>query len=251
MSTASKRFKQPILIAAGVGSGTSSQHTHDELGPSLSWQVDEAVVALSRAAIARGIPLAIPIDSHYAPLVAHVAAEYVSPEVAEGEKPRAASGNQREGLRMISLVGLGKTSTRKRATPKWAEVFSELKVVSDEVLPLATFLGRFRPSCIVGVGWGPKVNELLNAGHEMQIDCRRLVTPAVKVVSGQALSDSWADQIEKDLAEMRQHLRIVSVQTGSRLRDDGGDPQEADPPPFFRLYPPLSLYAQLLVEKLD
>jgi len=222
-----------------------------EASLSLDWQVDETVVALTRAAICRGIPLAVPVDTHFAPLVAYVASEYVSPEVAEGQSQRRFEGEQGEGLRAVTLVSLGNgsPSASPRAAPKWADEFRELKVVSDEVQPLQSLMQLTRPLAAVGVGHGMKVNAVLSASTSMQLPCWRLAIPPS---NGHRLSfgEPFAQLIEGELAELRKKLVLMPIEEGSRLRADGSEAEQEGAPPLFRTYPPLALYAQMLMARL-
>lgn len=242
---------RPVVLAAGAGFPRSASQHGYEARLSLDWQVDETVVALTRAAICRGIPLAVPVDTHFAPLVAYVASEYVSPGVAEGQSQRRFEGEQGEGLRAVTFMSLssGSSSASPRAAPKWADEFRELKVVSDEVQPLQSLIELARPLAAVGVGHGTKVNAVLSASTSKQLPCWRLAIPPG---NGRRFSfgEPFVQLIERKLAEMRKELVLMPVEEGSRLRADGREAEQEDAPPFFRAYPPLALYAQMLIERL-
>lgn len=251
MKAAFVQSQRPVVLAAGAGfRRAASQHGY-ESRLSLDWQVDETVVAITRAAICRGIPLAVPVDTHFAPLVAYVASEYVSPDVAEGKSQRRFGGERGEGLRAVTLMNLGNRSSSPgpRATPKWADEFRELKVVSDEVQPLQSLMEMARPLAAVGVGHGTKVNAVLSASTSKQLPCWRLAIP---LSTGRRLGfgEPFAQLIESELTEMRKELVLMPVEEGSRLRADGREVEQEDAPPFFRAYPPLALYAQMLIERL-
>lgn len=244
--------RRPILLVADIVSRRQTTYSPGEPEPSLSWKVDETVVAFTRAAISRGIPLAVPMDMRYAPLVAHVASEYVSPEVAEGDSQRRFDGAPGKGLPAVSFVSLGKTSlqTKRRITPGWADVFRELKVVSDYVQPFHEFVERARPLAVVGVGQGPKINAHFTASMSRQLPCWRLATSAASGHRLPATVESFSQLIERQLVNLREGLVLMPVNSGSRVRDDGDEKKAQDAPPFFRAYPPLALYAQMLIEHL-
>ena len=251
MKAAFVNTQRPLVLAAGTGFRRSvSQHGHGAK-LSLEWQVDETVVALTRAAICRGIPLAVPVDTHFAPLVAYVASEYVSPEVAEGQSQRRFEGERGEGRRAITFMSLGKgaSSARPSAAPKWADEFRELKVVSDEVQPLQSLMEVARPLAAVGVGHGTKVNAVLSASTSKQLPCWRLAIPP-RSGRRSGFGEPFAELIEGKLAELRKELVLMPVEDGSRLREAGSGVEQQDAPPFFRAYPPLALYAQMLIERL-
>ena len=251
MKAAFVHSQRPVVLAAGAGFRRAASRHGYEASLSLDWQVDETVVALTRAAICRGIPLAVPVDTHFAPLVAYVASEYVSPEVAEGQSQRRFEDERGEGLRAVTFMSLGNgsSSARPRAAPKWADEFRELKVVSDEVQPLQSLMELARPLAAVGVGHGTKVNAVLSASASKQLPCWRLAIPPS---SGRRLSfgEPFAQFIESKLAELRKELVLLPIEEGSRLRADGSEAAQEDAPPFFRDYPPLALYAQMLIERL-
>lgn len=244
--------KRPIVLVAGVGSRRQATRSQGQPEPSVTWQVDETVVALTRAAISRGIPLAVPMDLNYAPLVAHVASEYVSPEVAEGESRRTFDGDRGSGMRAVSFVSLGQNSFRpkRRMIPGWAEVFRELNVVSDDVQPFQRFVERVRPLAVVGVGQGPNINAFFTASLSWQLPCWRLATPAGSGGRRPAAGESFSQLMERRLVKLREELVLVPVNGGSRVRDDRNGTDRQDAPPFFRAYPPLALYAQMLMEHL-
>jgi hypothetical protein len=243
--------QRPVVLAAGAGFRRSASQYGYDARLSLDWQVDETVVALTRAAMCRGIPLAVPVDTHFAPLVAYVASEYVSPEVAEGRSQRRFEGERGEGLRAVTFMslGTGSSSASPRAAPKWADEFRELKVVSDEVPPLQSLMELARPLAAVGVGHGAKVNAVLSASASKQLPCWRLAPPPS---NGRRLNfgEPFAPFIERKLAELRKELVLMPIEEGSRLRADVSGAGKGDAPPFFRAYPPLALYAQMLIERL-
>lgn len=251
MKAAFVHSQRPVVLAAGAGfRRAASQHGY-ESRLSHDWQVDETVVAITRAAICRGIPLAVPVETHFAPLVTYVASEYVSPKVAEGQSHRRFGDERGEGLRAVTFMSLGNgsSSASPRAAPKWADEFRELKVVSDEVQPLQSLMELARPLAAVGVGHGTKVNAILSAFTSKQLPCWRLAIPPS---NGRRLSfgEPFAPFIEMKLAELRKKLVLMPIDEGSRLRSDGSGAEQEDAPPFFRAYPPLALYAQMLIEHL-
>lgn len=252
MISASINSRRPIMLVAGIGTRRQTTHSLGEPGRSLSWEVDETVVALTRAAISRGVPLAVPVDVHYAPLVAHVASEYVSPEVAEGGSQRTFDRARGEGFRAVSLVSLGKTpiKAKRRMLPSWADVFRELKVMSDDVQPFHSFVEGARPMAIVGVGQGPKINAFFTASMSRQLPCWRLALPAATRSRRAAAGQSFSQLVETQLVKLREELVFMPVNSGSRVRGDGDERRGHDAPPLFRAYPPLALYAQMLLEHL-
>lgn len=252
MSSAFIHSKRPIMLVAGAGASRPRPQNQDEADSAFNWQVDETVVAFTRAAIAGGIPLAVPMDAHYAPLVAHVASEYLSPEMAEGRSQNMFDGEQGDGLRAISFVSLGKPSgqARRRAAPAWTEVFRTLKVVSEDVRPLREFMENTEPLGAVGIGQGRTVNALFREAMSMQMPRFRLTVRSSHGTRLSSVAEPIADEIERRLVGLRKELIIMSVRGRSRLRDERDEFLPPAAPPSFHAYPPLALYAQMLVDML-
>jgi len=249
------RFTYPkpsIILVADTNSRRHKMRETDNIGLTYEWQVDETVVAITRAAIARGIPLAVPMDLRYAPLVLHVASEYISPEVAEGRSQKFLNATEGDALPSVSLIRLEEASSRKnkRTTPAWIEIFLDLKVVSDGIRDFSKFLEISRPLAIIGVGQGSKINAAFKVAANRNIPFRRLATPVVNRELKKSEIKSSSLLIEQKLIELRKEMKFIPVGSGSRVRKDREQGQANTTPPYFHAYPPLSLYAQLLLENL-
>jgi hypothetical protein len=153
-------------------------------------------------------------------------------------------------MRAISFVSLSKASDQIKPgnSLNWMDVFRNLKVVSDEVQTLGAFLERTRPQAVVGVGQGPRVNALLKAARSTQVPQFRLAAGLATNGRRKMASESFERGIERELVGLRRQLTLTTVGEGSRLR--GRRDERTEEPPFFHAYPPLALYAQMLLDNL-
>lgn len=168
-----------------------------------------------------------------------------------GSHPSFAAPLRAAALRAVTFMSLGNgsLSASPRAVPNWADEFRKLKVVSDEVQPLQSLMELVRPLAAVGVGHGTKVNAVLSASTSQQLPCWRLAIPPS---NGRrpGFGEPFAQLIESKQVELRKELVLMPVEEGSRLRADGSRVEQQDAPPLFSAYPPLALYAQMLMERL-
>jgi hypothetical protein len=236
-------WKRQIVLAAELPAFGESGDV------SAWWKLDAALVALARAAMARRVGLLVPYEEGIAPLVAHVAGEYVVPRFAESLEQEPPSA-----IRAVSFFASPSGGKKKRAfQANWLEPFLRLGVTDESVTALPILVDRLRPSAVVAIGGGRKVEATITIGRNAGLPIYRLLGVHA---GGRKRADrgasSWEEHLEAELAELRSKLELYDAKMdGQELRSD----EESSPlrePPFFRLTPPLALYAQLLIaEVLD
>lgn len=242
-----------IIMAAGVWDDAPTfpaefSRIEGEISYS-RWDVDETVVALTRAAINHGLRLAVPLDEEFAPLVAQVAAEYATPPVAEGENSGVFGERNQGNIKAVSFYRMKRSRNGggRGAVPGWARPFIELNILSEYVSGPEDLVQVIFPRALVGIGEGPAVETLMKRKSLAGIPHHRLLWTADQKSRRRQKIAVYESELEQRLQASRSKLKLfVPEGIPDQRREEG----EAEAPPFFHAYPPLALYAQYLVENL-
>jgi hypothetical protein len=220
----------------------------------LHLRVDEALVSIARAAFSSSLPLIVPFDEEFAPLIAHVAGEYASPEFAERLEPRTLEAGERP-RHMIQFAALRSSSSSRGGRireERWLESFVELGIVAPRILSMETVLTEKRVRATVLLGAGPIVTEVTSLLGSI------VLPPGVPTYAfsttgytGMELAPSvtlFDRHVLEALEKRRRELEYLRVPDVRRFENDEEDSRRF--PKRRYEYTPYALVAQLLVREL-
>lgn len=219
----------------------------------MSWHVDAMVVALARAAMARGVGLVVPAEPRFAPLVADIVSEYATPREAEGfnggPQTREAEGSRR----MLAFVTFGSSkaasargSTSKSAFLSAMGLLQEIGMVDETVGALAAAADTYRLRAAVLVGSGGLVTQALRSGTVARLPQHRFLGPAARRPRQmQNQSIGVAEGLDTEFAIAKSRIEHYWPRVGEMPKRQ----EEAVEPIDFWRYPAYPMYADQVVRQ--
>lgn len=233
--TGLRDFQSAIFLIAPGKTGKSHKVETPEEGLAPSAIVDEVVVSLARACFSRKVAIIVPRDQVIAPLVAHVAGEYLAPREAEGPTVTESGGESPQHV-PVHLVVAARTN---RGRDTWEDLGCQLGLIRTGQA-LQAIVNDTRLLAIVAVGKGRAVRTRLGeAGKALK---------AVPSYSFAAGGSGPADTVAYD-EQALERLDSLRRQVEWLHDPDKPDAEPAAKPRRFE-FVPYALLAQQLVDKL-
>lgn len=227
------KFQPLVILVADEGTVKARKAITDTADEELPFykRLDEAVVSIARAVFAAGADLAMPLDREFAPLVAHVAGEYLAPRFAENIGIQAADVDREGGHQFLQLFSLptpherGAPSSSTDADgssrlplPPWASVFTKIGIVAESVIPFRSLLANRHPASVMVLGTGRSIETVVREVRKLQLGQKiYYLTTCGPPALDSSLSEgliAYDSKIASLLSELRERIQPLSEAEG-------------------------------------